>query len=72
MLKTIISAVLIIGILMACPTGFADDDEYMTDSGEMGEVSDGEIMTDSGQIEEVDDDGDYMTDSGEIRETSSI
>ncbi|MDP8299315.1 MAG: hypothetical protein P9L88_05385 [Candidatus Tantalella remota] len=71
MCKGIISAVLILGILMACSTAFADD-EYMTDSGEIGEVSDGEIMTDSGQLEEVGDAGEYMTDSGEIRDTSSL
>ena len=46
------------------------DEDYMTDSGEIEEVSDGDIMTDSGEIEEVGDDGSYMTDSGEIGEVS--
>ena len=48
----------------------AEDQEYMTESGEIGDVSDGEVMTDSGEMEEVDDDGGYMTDSGEMEETS--
>ena len=48
----------------------AQEEDYMTDSGEIQEVSDDEIMTDSGEIREVSDEGEYMTDSGEIREVS--
>jgi len=47
-----------------------EEEDYMTDSGEVEEVSDDEIMTDSGEIEEVSEEGDYMTDSGEVREES--
>ena len=46
------------------------DEDYMTESGEVEEVSDDEIMTDSGEMEEIGDDGDYMTDSGDVREVS--
>lgn len=71
MWRTVVSAVMVLGVLTA-GMALADDEDYMTDSGEIGEVSDGEIMTDSGELEEVGDDGEYMTDSGEMRETSSI
>ena len=50
----------------------ADEDEYMTDSGEIRDPVFGDVMTDSGELEEVDDDGGYMTDSGEVREVDDF
>ena len=55
-----------LGILVLSCGAFADE-EIMTDSGEIGEVSDGEYMTDSGEVRDVSD-GEYMTDSGEVRD----
>ena len=61
---------LIFGIFMLGCIALAEED-YMTDSGEMGEVEDGEAMTDSGEIEDVGDSGEFMTDSGETEDISS-
>ena len=67
-LMVIALAVGVISLYGAC--AMAQEGEYMTESGEIRDVSDGEVMTDSGEMEEVGDDGGYMTDSGEIEETS--
>ena len=60
---------------MTCVIAFSGvyvsaEEDYMTDSGEIREVSDGQIMTDSGRIEDVGSDGEFMTDSGAISEVS--
>ena len=60
--------VLIACIFMISFQGAADEEEYMTDSGEIRSPVFGDVMTDSGELEEIDDDGSYLTDSGEIRE----
>lgn len=68
-MKKIIGLLLIVAFFVG-GYAVADDEEYMTDSGEVREVEGGEVMTDSGEMEDVDDDGEYMTDSGEVRSIS--
>lgn len=46
------------------------EEEYMTDSGEIRDVSDGDYMTDSGEIRSVSG-GEYMTDSGEMGQVTN-
>ena len=48
---------------------FAEED-YMTESGEVRQVTDGEIMTDSGEMEDVGPGGEYMMEDGEIGQVS--
>jgi hypothetical protein len=57
---------LVLGVFILGFNTFAQE-EVMTDSGEIREVSEGEYMTDSGEIREVSE-GEYMTDSGQIRQ----
>jgi hypothetical protein len=70
MKKLVLIGLVMFGIMALSFNAVADDEEYMTDSGEVGDVVDGQVMTDSGEMEDVDDDGEYMTDSGEISSVS--
>ena len=69
-MKKLVCGILLVFMALAFNCLAQADEDYMTESGEVEEVSDGDIMTDSGEVEEVGDDGDYMTDSGEVSEVS--
>ena len=69
-MKKMLSFILVLSVLVMITAIAQADEDYMTESGEVEEVSDDDIMTDSGEVEEVEGDGDYMTDSGDVREVS--
>ena len=68
-MSRILSFIVLGAMILALSVGgyAVAEEDYMTDSGEVRQVSDGEEMTDSGEIEEVSDD-ESMTDSGEVRD----
>ena len=59
-------------VIMVFAAGFLAraEEDYMTESGEVRQVTDGEIMTDSGEMEDVGPGGEYMMEDGEIGQVS--
>ncbi|GEM_PF-6567986 len=57
-------------VVMMLSCNVQAEEDYMTESGEIGQVEDGEAMTESGELEEVGSGTEYMTDSGAIEQMS--